>query len=129
MPSLRTGAVVAVVAWKLAALALLPAALCCRAVLTAGGAAVPACCEGGEHGAACPMKRAGTEETGAAPDQPRMAGCDSPDDALIALLSLTGFTTDSFDWSADPAAVGGVFDRRRAAVSFDGLLALPPPRS
>ena len=102
MRSVRTGTIAAVIAWKLAALALLPAALCCRAVMAADGTAVPACCDGDEHGAMCPMKRgAGTEETGAAQDQPRMAGCNSLDDALIGLLSLTGFTPDSFDLAAD----------------------------
>ena len=44
--ALRSGAIAAVIAWKLAALALLPAALCCQAVMAADDTAVPACCEG-----------------------------------------------------------------------------------
>ena len=131
MKSLRTGTIAAVIAWKLAALALLPAVLCCRAVMAgAYGTAVLACCEGDEHGAMCPMKRgARTEETGGAEDQPRMAGCDSLDDALIGLLSLTGFTPDSFDLAPDPAALGHVRVSRQVADSFDGNLRPPPPRA
>ena len=58
-----------------------------------------------------------------------MAGCDSLDDALIGLLSLTGFTPDSFDLSVDPAAFGQVGDSRRAAASFDQVPTPPPPRA
>ena len=115
----RTGTIAAVIAWKLVALALLPAALCCRAVMVADGADVHACCEGGEHGAMCPMKRGGrTEEKDAAQEQPRLAACNSLDDALVGLLSLTGFTPDSFDLSVDPAAAGRVRDSRQAADSL-----------
>ena len=81
--TLRSGLAAAVVAWKLAALALLPAALCCRAVMAAEGTAAPACCAEGEHGASCPMRRGGAEEKDAAPQQPRIAGCGSLDDALV----------------------------------------------
>ena len=127
--SSRTGTVAAVIAWKLTVLALLPAALCCRAAMAADGTAVPACCEGGEHGAMCPMKRGSTDEGDPAPDQPRMAGCDSLDDALIGLLGLAGFTPDAFDLSPDAAATGRVPDRGPAADSFVGLLGPPPPRA
>ena len=84
----RTGTVAAVIVWKVAALAVLPAALCCQAVMVADGAAVPACCAGGEHGAMCPMKRApGSDRDADAPQNlPRMIGCSSLDDALIGLL-------------------------------------------
>lgn len=125
----RAGTVAAVIAWKLTVLALLPAALCCRAAITADGASVAACCEGGEHGAMCPLKRGHADETDPPRDQPRMAGCDSLDDALIGLLGLTGFTPDSFELTADPAAAGRVGDLRPAADSFVGLLGPPPPRA
>ena len=130
MHSFRTGTIAAVIAWKLVALALLPTALCCRAVMVADGADVHACCDGGEHGAMCPMKRGGrTEEKHAAQEQPRLAACNSLDDALVGLLSLTGFTPDSFDLSVDPLAVGRVRDSRQAADSFDGIPSPPPPRA
>ena len=125
----RTGTVAAVIAWKLTVLALLPAALCCRAAMAADGGAVLACCEGGEHGAMCPLKRGHADETDPPPDQPRMAGCGNLDDALIGLLGLTGFTPDSFELTADPAAAGRVADRGQAADSFVGLLGPPPPRA
>ena len=124
----RTGTVTAVIAWKLTVLALLPAALCCRAAMAADGTAVPACCEGGEHGAMCPLKRGHADETDP-PDQPRMAGCNDLDDALIGLLGLTGFTPDSFELTTDSAAAGRVGDRGQAADSFVGLLGPPPPRA
>lgn len=127
--SLRTGTIAAVIAWKLTVLALLPAVLCCRAATAADGSAVPACCEGGEHGAMCPLKRGRADEGDAAPEQPRMAGCGSLDDALIGLMGLTGFTPDSFELSADPTVAGRVGDLRPAADSFVGLLGPPPPRA
>ena len=125
----RTGTIAAVIAWKLTLLALLPAALCCRAAMAADGTQIHACCEGGEHGAMCPMKRGRTDETGPPPEQPRMAGCDFLDDALIGLLGLTGFTPDSFELSVEPAAIGRVSDGRQAADSFVGLLGPPPPKA
>ena len=126
----RTGTVAAVIAWKLAALAVLPAALCCQAVMAAEGAAVPACCEGGEHGAMCPMKRGGgAEETDSTRGQPRMIGCSSLDDALIGLLSLTGFTPDAFEWAAAPGRLERIAQPRYAAVSLVGAPSPPPPRA
>lgn len=127
----HTGTVAAVIAWKLVALALLPAALCCQAVMVADGTAMPACCEGGEHGAMCPMKRAaGNESAGAAAeDQQRMVGCKSLDDALVGLLGLAGFTPDVFELSADPAHTDRVTDIRDAAVSFARSPSPPPPRA
>ena len=54
----RGAAVVAVVVWQLAALVVLPAALCCHAAIAHdGGEEVPACCKGAHDGAACPMNR------------------------------------------------------------------------
>lgn len=125
----RTGTVSAVIAWKLTVLALLPAALCCRAAMEADGIAVPACCEGGEHGAMCPLKGGHAGETDSPPDQPLMTGCDALDGALVGLLGLAGFTPDSFELTADPAAAGRVADRGHAADSFVGLLGPPPPRA
>ena len=141
--ALRTGTIAAVIAWKLVALALLPAALCCRAVMVADGTAAPVCCEGGEHGAMCPMKRGRTEQAGAVEDhpraaedhpraaenQPRMVGCNSLDDALLGLLNLTGFTPDAFDLAADPGHLDRVTDTRYAAASFAGAPSPPPPRA
>ena len=127
--TLRTGLAAAVVAWKLAALALLPAALCCRAVMAAEGTAAPACCAGDEHGASCPMRRGGAEETDAAPQQPRIAGCGSLDDALVGLLGLTGFTPDACGWTAGPERGGRVTEARYAAASLAGVPPAPPPRA
>ena len=127
----RTGTVAAVIAWKLAALAVLPVALCCQAVMVADGAAVPACCEGGEHGAMCPMKRAaGSDRDADAPENlPRMIGCSSLDDALIGLLSLTGFTPDVFEWAAVPGRLERIAELRYAAASLVGAPSPPPPRA
>ena len=128
--SSRTGTVAAVIAWKLTVLALLPVALCCRAAMAGDGTAVPACCEGGEHGAMCPLKRGHADDEATPPlDQPRMAGCNTLDDALVGLLGLAGFTPDAFELTADPAAAGRVGDRGQAADSFVGLLGPPPPRA
>lgn len=128
--TLRTGTVAAVIAWKLVALALLPVALCCQAVMVADGtAAAPACCSGGEHGARCPMKRAGrTDEQDAAPDVPRLIGCNSLDDALVGLLNFTGFTPGAFDWTAGPTRFERVIEARYRAVSLAGAPSPPPPR-
>lgn len=126
----RTGMAAAVIAWKLAALALLPAALCCRAVLIADETGVPVCCEGGEHGAACPMSgRAGRADgTDAAPDTPRLVGCPSLDDALVAMLGLSGFTPDRFELASDPLSADAVAEHRYTAVSLTDSPAPPPPR-
>lgn len=125
MRALRTRTVVAVLAWKLAALALLPAALCCRAMLVADGGAMPACCEGGDHGAMCPLKRAAESEE----DQPRMVGCGSLDDALLGLLSLTGFTPDETARLAAPEAIGLLAAPGDSAASFARTPPSPPPRA
>ncbi len=127
----RTGTVAAVIAWKLAALALLPAALCCHAVMVADEASVPACCEGGEHGAMCPMKRdAGSDrDADARENLPRMIGCNSLDDALIGLLSLSGFTPDVFEWTAVPARLERIAERRYAVASLADAPSPPPPRA
>ena len=125
---LRAGTVAAVVAWKLAALALLPAALCCRAMMVADAGAVPACCQGGTHGAMCPMKRAAAAETGGDRTGPRIVACDSLDDALVGLLSLTGFTPDAFDLANDPRPLDRVAETHHSVLSFDGAPTPPPPR-
>ena len=126
---LRAGTVAAVVAWKLAALALLPAALCCQAVMVADAGAVPVCCQGGEHGAMCPMKRAVAAETGGDRSESRIVACDSRDGALIGLLSLTGFTPDAFDLAHDPGPVDRVAEAHHSVLSFDGAPTPPPPRA
>ena len=129
----RTGAVVAVIAWKLSALALLPAALCCRAVMAADAGPAPAlaCCAGGEHGAACPMKRAARDgrDADAPESRPRMAGCNSLDDALAGLFGLSGFTPDAFEWRAAPDPLEHVTEVHPAAASRTGAPSPPPPRA
>lgn len=125
MRALRTRTVVAVLAWKLAALALLPAALCCRAVLVADGSATPACCEGGDHGAMCPLKRAAETDE----DRPRMAGCESLEDALLGLLNLTGFTPDESVGLTAPVALGLLASPGESAASFAHTPPSPPPRA
>ena len=126
----RRGTVAAVIVWKLAALALLPAALCCRAVMVADGTGAPACCEGDEHGAMCPMKRGGrTEETDAAQAQPRMVGCNSLDDALIGMLSLTGFTPEVFGFASDTSSSEPVAELGYTTVSLVDPPSPPPPRA
>ncbi|MCY4026432.1 MAG: hypothetical protein OXH75_09000 [Acidobacteria bacterium] len=129
MRALRTRTVVAVLAWKLAALALLPAALCCRAVLAADGSAVPACCEGGEHGSMCPLQRAAEPATDAGEDRARMMGCGSLEDALLGLLNLTGFTPDETERLAAPAAAGLLASAGDSAASFFRTPPSPPPRA
>ena len=129
MRALRARTVVGVLAWKLAALALLPAALCCRAVLVADGSAVPACCEGSEHGSMCRLKRAAESATDAGEDQPRMMGCGSLDDALLGLLGLTGFTPDETARLAAPAAGGLLASLRDSVASFVRTPPSPPPRA
>ena len=129
MRVLRTRTVVAVLAWKLAALALLPAALCCRAVLVADGSATPVCCEGGEHGSMCPLKRAAESATDAGEDQPRMMGCGSLEDALLGLLNLTGFTPDETTRLAAPAATCLLALPGDSAASFVRTPPSPPPRA
>ena len=128
--ALRSGAVAAVIAWKLAALALLPAALCCQAVMAADGTAAPACCEGGEHGAMCPMRHDGrTDESDAGRQQPRMLGCNSLDDALIGMVGLTGFTPDKFELASDPLNGVRVAETRYRVGSLAVAPSPPPPRA
>lgn len=128
--TLRTGTVAAVIAWKLGTLAVLPAALCCQAMMVADGAATPACCEGGEHGAMCPMKHGGhTEETDATREQPRMMGCNSLDNALLGLIGLTGLTPDVFEWTARPRSLERIAEFRCVAASLADAPSPPPPRA
>ena len=130
--SVRTGTVAGVIAWKLTALALLPAALCCRAAMPTDGRESLPCCEAGHPGAVCPMSMSPNRAADAAghpdPDQPRMLGCNSLDDALIGLVSLTGFTPDAFTLAADPAVAGRIVPSHDAASSFAGVPHTPPPR-
>lgn len=123
--TLRTGTVAAVVVWKLAALALLPAAFCCQAVLSADGDVLP-CCEGKDHGDFCPLKRAAHPGT---PDGPRLQTCDSFDDALIGLLSLTGFTPESSARPPAPDAGGRPVQTGDPATPFQHAPPSPPPRA
>ena len=129
MRALRTRTVVAVLAWKMAALALLPAALCCRAVLAADASAVPACCEGGEHGSLCPLKRAAESATASDEEQPRWMGCGSLEDALLGLLNLTGFTPGETARLAAPAAIGLLASPGDSAASFFRTPPSPAPRA
>ena len=123
--TLRTGTVAAVVVWKLAALALLPAAFCCQAVLAADGGVRP-CCEGRDHGDFCPLKRATHPGT---PDGSRLQTCDSFDDALIGLLSLTGFTPESSARPPAPDASGRPVQTGNPVTPFHHTPPSPPPRA
>lgn len=129
--TLRTGTVAVVMAWKLAALALLPVAFCCQAAMAAADGAVHACCEGGEHGALCPMKRTGRDDRDADPQdgRPRLVGCDSLDDALVGLLGLTGFTPGAVGWTAGLDPLERLAEARSAAASPAGAPSHPPPRA
>ncbi len=122
--TLRTGTVTAVVVWKLAALALLPAAFCCQAVLDADG--VRPCCEGKDHGDFCPLKRAARS---GATDGPRMQTCDSFDDALIGLLSLAGFTPESPAPPPAPDASGRLLPTGNLVTPLHHAPPSPPPRA
>ncbi len=136
----RTGTVAAVIVWKLAALTLLPAALCGQAVMAADGTAVPTCsCEGGEHGARCPMKRAADAGHGghgdahgdadAQANRPRMVGCNSLDEALLGMVSVTGFTPDTFELVSDPLSTDRVVEIRHGPRSLVVAPSPPPPRA
>ncbi len=129
--ALRTGVVTGVIAWKLTALALLPAALCCRAAMDP--VAPLTCCEGQDHGAMCPMakspNRAADPSDHSEGDQPTMVGCNSLDDALIGLVSQAGFTPDAFTLPVVPADLGRVAPTRVAATSFASVPHAPPPRA
>lgn len=122
--TLRTGTVTGVIAWKLTALALLPAAFCCQAVLAADGGR--ACCEGKDHGDFCPLDRA---DRGKAPDGPGMETCESLDDALIGLLSLTGFTPETPDPQAALDAGSRFTPAGSSVIDLDRAPPPPPPRA
>lgn len=122
--ALRTGTVTGVIAWKLAALALLPAAFCCQAVLAADG--TPACCSGKDHGDFCPLMQAAP----AGPqDTPRLETCESPDDALMGLLSLTGFTPETAAPQAGLDESGRAIPSTYSTSSPDRGPLAPPPRA
>ena len=122
--ALRTGTVTGVIVWKLVALALLPAAFCCQAVLNADGGG-RACCEGKDHGDFCPLSK----NTRSGPsDSPQLQTCESLDDALLGLLSLTGFTPESTELPSHLAVSGPVMAVTSFAISFEHTPPSPPPR-
>ena len=123
--TLRTGTVTGVIVWKLAALALLPAAFCCQAVLNAEDGS-RACCAGKDHGDFCPLSE--SSRSGPA-DGPRLQACESFDDALLGLLGLTGFTPESSDLQPGLAASGRSVPVADSALSFDRTPPSPPPRA
>ena len=57
-----------------------------------------------------------------------MLGCNSLDDALTGLVSVTGFTPDAFTLADDPAVAGRIVPSHDAASSFAGVPHAPPPR-
>lgn len=122
--ALRTGTVTGVVAWKLATLALLPAAFCCQAVLAADGPR--ACCNGKDHGDFCPLKQ---PDRSGAPDGPQLEACESFEDALIGLLSLTGFTPETSELQASLDAGDRIAAVANSAIALDRAPPLPPPRA
>ena len=123
--SLRSGTVAGVIAWKLTALALLPAAFCCQAVLDADSG-TRACCDGKDHGDFCPLQRANPSP---ASDNPRLQTCESFDDALIGLLSLTGFTPETSEPHAALDESGRIVHSAYSANSLYRTPASPPPRT
>lgn len=123
--SLRNGTVAGVIAWKLTALALLPAAFCCQAVLDADSG-TRACCDGTDHGDFCPLRQANPSP---APDNPRLQTCESFDDALIGLLSLTGFTPEASEPQAALDESGGFVHGTYSVNSLYRTPASPPPRT
>lgn len=122
--ALRTATVTGVIAWKLVALALLPAAFCCQAVLDADGAA-RACCNGKDHGDYCPLSK--SMPSGPS-DSPQLQTCTSLDDALLGLLSLTGFTPESTELHSRLAESGRTMPVTSFAISFEHAPPSPPPR-
>ena len=122
--ALRTGTVTGVIVWKLAALALLPAAFCCQAVLAADGT-LP-CCSGKDHGDYCPLKQA---TPAGSHDTPRLQTCESFDDALLGLLGLTGFTPETADPQTGLDESGLAFLSTYSASSLDQGPLAPPPRA
>ena len=131
----RGVAVVAVIVWQLTALVLLPAALCCHAVVAHDDEDVPACCKGAHHGAACPMSRGSGAGHGVEMDhgaahaaQPRGHTCQLLDDALLGLLGLTVLAPDTFTLEVAPAVTGRVAPTRYTATSLAGVPHVPPPR-
>ena len=123
--ALRTGTVTGVIVWKLAALALLPAAFCCQAVLEAGDGA-RACCDGKDHGDFCPLSK--SIPSGPS-DSPRLQTCESLDDALLGLLSLTGFTPESTELQSRLIESGRMMAVAGFAISFAHAPPSPPPRA
>jgi len=132
MRRVRPGTVAGVLVWKLVALALLPAALCCQAVAVADGT-VPACCEGGHEGAACPLalkiRSYDDHDRQATHDKnPAIAGCELLDDALLEMVSLTGFIPQAVEFSVPLAESGAVAMSFQGESMFGVGPLLPPPR-
>ena len=145
----RGATVVTVIIWQLAALVLLPAALCCHAALAHDGDGdVPACCKGTHDGAACPMNRgSGAEHASGMDHGPahgedaeadrgqstaaygRLHGCHLLDDTLVALSGLAGLTSETFRLAGDPVAAERLPDTRVSLVSLHEPPATPPPRA
>ena len=123
--ALRTGTVTGVIVWKLAALALLPAAFCCQAMLDADGGK-RACCDGKDHGDFCPLSK--SIPSGPS-DSPRLQTCESLDDALLGLLSLTGFTPESTELQSRLIESGRMMAVAGFAISFEYAPPSPPPRA
>ena len=123
--ALRTGTVTGVIVWKLAALALLPAAFCCQAVLDADGGK-RACCDGKDHGDFCPLSK--SIPSGPS-DSPRLQACESLDDALLGVLSLTGFTPESSELQSRLVESGRIIAVANSAISFEHAPPPPPPRA
>ena len=94
---------------------------------------MPVCCEGGHEGAACPLARQirshdDHDRQATHDNKPAIAGCELLDDALLAMVSLTGFIPQAAELSVPPGESGAV------AMSFPGESMfgtgpfLPPPR-
>jgi hypothetical protein len=121
---LRAGTVIAVIAWKLTVLAMLPAAICCQAMAIPDGEADHACCADGHHGAACPLKTGGSETR----DLRQLQSCDSLDDALVGLLGLIGDVPETCDLTGELTVRDRLGDGAGSVLSLGVSPNAPPPR-
>tara|TARA_B100000949_G_scaffold225012_1_gene228863 strand:+ start:564 stop:917 length:354 start_codon:yes stop_codon:yes gene_type:complete len=115
MSSFRSGTVTGFIVWKLTALVLLPIVLS----VTAG----------------CPIGRqAVNEEANIEQQLPVRTGktlvpCDSLEDTLLTLLSLTGFVPESQDLPIKFVSYGTITIQTPGELVFDSVPILQPPRN
>lgn len=105
----------------------LPTVLCCQAAAHMSGATdTHECCEGGKHGAACPL---GKSPTPPDPGCPVMQSCDTDDGLLMRLLGQVGFLPGPQDTAAGHVVVSNVVTNPGDAPNgFAPNPEPPPPR-